>query len=99
MCICMSDRKPTCIAPRSANCKLVGMSVGSNGTAKGSGYLKRIAIKSGGRVIFLNVRDIDWIEAAGVDVYLHVGPKTHLYRTTVRQLQAGWHVGRIEWDC
>jgi two-component system LytT family response regulator len=67
--------------------RLVGMSVGSNGSVKGAGYLKRIAIKSGGRVIFLNVRDIDWIEAAGVYVYLHVGPKPHLYRTTVRQLQ------------
>jgi len=67
--------------------RLVGMSVGSNGSAKGAGYLKRIAIKSGGRVIFLNVRDIDWIEAAGVYVYLHVGPKPHLYRSTVRQLQ------------
>ena len=52
----------------------------------GSAYHDRIAIKSGTRVIFLEVRDIDWIEAAGVYVYLHVGPKAYLYRATVGQL-------------
>ena len=57
------------------------------GAAEGFKYLERIAIKAGGRVIFLEARDIDWIEAAGVYVYLHVGPKAHLYRATVGQLQ------------
>lgn len=56
------------------------------GPAERVGYLERIAIKSAGRVIFLEVRDIDWIEAAGVYVYLHVGPKAHLYRATIGQL-------------
>lgn len=59
----------------------------SGGLAEGSGYLERIVIKSGGRVIFLEVGDIDWIEAAGVYVYLHVGPKAHLYRATVGRLE------------
>jgi two-component system LytT family response regulator len=58
-----------------------------DGPAEGLGYLERIAIKFTGRVIFLEVRDIDWIEAAGVYVYLHVGSKAHLYRATVGQLQ------------
>jgi two-component system LytT family response regulator len=57
-----------------------------SGSGGGFGYLEHIAIKSGGRVIFLEVRDIDWIEAAGVYVYLHVGPRAHLYRATVGQL-------------
>jgi two-component system LytT family response regulator len=58
----------------------------ANGPSEGTGYHDRIAIKSGTRVMFLEVRDIDWIEAAGVYVYLHVGPKAHLYRATVGQL-------------
>jgi two-component system LytT family response regulator len=50
-------------------------------------FLERLLVKSSGRVTFLPVADIDWIEAAGVYVHLHVGPKTHLYRATVGQLQ------------
>src|SRR5260370_21748001 len=53
---------------------------------EGTRYHDRIAIKSGTRVIFLEVRDIDWTEAAGVYVYLHVRPQAYLYRATVGQL-------------
>jgi two-component system LytT family response regulator len=51
-----------------------------------AGYYERIVVKSSGRVIFLDVADIDWIEAAGVYVYLHVGSKAYLYRATLGQL-------------
>jgi two-component system, LytTR family, response regulator len=37
--------------------------------------------------MFLDSADIDWIEAAGVYVHLHVGPKSYLYRATLGQLQ------------
>ena len=37
--------------------------------------LERIVLKSGGRVRFLDVNEIDWIEAQGVYVNLHVGDK------------------------
>jgi two-component system LytT family response regulator len=49
--------------------------------------LERIVLKSAGRVTFLDVADIDWIEAAGVYVTLHVGTKERLYRSTIGQLQ------------
>jgi two-component system LytT family response regulator len=52
----------------------------------GSGHLERVVLKSSGRVWFLDVRDIDWIEACGVYVNLHVGSKTHLYRSSVAHL-------------
>jgi len=52
----------------------------------GSGYLERLVVKAGGNVTFLDVDDLDWIEAAGVYVYLHAGPKVHLYRSSVSQL-------------
>jgi two-component system LytT family response regulator len=51
-----------------------------------SGFLERLVLKSNGSVTFLNVADVDWVEAAGVYVYLHVGSKTHLYRSSVTQL-------------
>ena len=48
---------------------------------------ERVVVKSSGRVIFLDATDIDWIEAAGVYVHLHVGAKAYLYRATLGQLQ------------
>jgi two-component system LytT family response regulator len=53
----------------------------------GATRFERIVIKSSGRVMFLDAADIDWIEAAGVYVHLHVGLKSHLYRATLGQLQ------------
>src|SRR6201987_4962646 len=37
---------------------------------------ERLVVKSQGRVVFLNVADIDWIEAAGYYACLHVGHHT-----------------------
>jgi two-component system, LytTR family, response regulator len=51
-----------------------------------SGYLERLVVKASGNVTFLDVDDVDWVEAAGVYVYLHAGPKVHLYRSSVTQL-------------
>jgi two-component system LytT family response regulator len=50
-------------------------------------YLERIVIKSGGRVMFLGVSEIDWIEAAGVYVHLHAGANSYLYRSTLGQIE------------
>ena len=51
-----------------------------------SGYLERVALKANGSITFLDVDEVDWIEAAGVYLYLHAGPKAHLYRSSVTQL-------------
>ena len=51
-------------------------------------FLTRIPIKTAGRVYFLNVEEIDWIEAAGNYVNLHAGRKTHLLRETMNGLEA-----------
>jgi len=45
-------------------------------------------IKSAGRVCFMKVDEIDWIEAADYYVQLHVGDKTHLLRETMNALEA-----------
>ena len=46
----------------------------------------RLVIKSAGTTRFLRVADIDWIEAAGVYVNLHVAGKEFLYRTALNEL-------------
>ena len=49
---------------------------------------ERFVIKSGGRVFFVRADEIDWIEAAGNYVKLHVGTDTHLLRETMTALEA-----------
>jgi two-component system, LytTR family, response regulator len=51
-------------------------------------YAERILVKSGGHVYFLSVGEIDWIEAAGNYVKLHVGRESHLLRETMQAMEA-----------
>lgn len=51
-------------------------------------YLQRIVVKSGGRIFFLNVEEIDWIEASGNYVSLNVKGKTHLVRETMNGMES-----------
>ena len=48
--------------------------------------LDRLVVKSGGTTRFVRVVDIDWIEAAGVYVTLHVSGKELLYRAALNDL-------------
>jgi len=47
---------------------------------------ERLAIKSAGQVSFLKLSEIDWIEAADYYACLHVGPRTHLLRRSMSEL-------------
>jgi two-component system LytT family response regulator len=47
----------------------------------------RLAVKSNGRVLFLRVEEIDWIEAVGDYVNLHVGQETHLLRGRMSEME------------
>ena len=49
--------------------------------------LERVAIKSAGQVTFVNISGIDWIEAADYYAALHVGPRTHLLRRSMAELE------------
>jgi len=51
-------------------------------------HLTRLLIKSAGRVFFLKADEIDWIGAEDYYVKLHVGPKGHLLRETMNDLEA-----------
>lgn len=48
---------------------------------------ERLAVKSGDRVLYLRVADIDWVEAADDLVKLHVGKSVHDHRATMAQIE------------
>ena len=48
--------------------------------------LRRIVVRESGRIYFVAVREIDWIESAGHYVALHTGAETHLVRDTIATL-------------
>jgi two-component system, LytTR family, response regulator len=48
---------------------------------------ERLVVKSRGQVLFLDVADIDWIEAADYYVCLHIGSDTHLLRRALSELE------------
>jgi two-component system LytT family response regulator len=50
-------------------------------------YTKRLVIKSAGRIFFLDVAEIVWIEAADNYVRLHAGRESHLLRETMTSLE------------
>ena len=48
---------------------------------------ERIPVKSGGRVTFVNVFDVDWVGSADNYVELHVGEHSHLLRETMAAIE------------
>ena len=50
--------------------------------------LERLAIKSVGQIAFVKISEIDWIEAADYYASLHVGPKIHLVRRSMNELES-----------
>ncbi len=54
---------------------------------------ERIVLKSAGRVSFLKVDEVDWVEAEGNYVRLHVGAHSHLLRETMKNIE-----GRLDPD-
>jgi two-component system, LytTR family, response regulator len=49
--------------------------------------LTRFVIRSAGRIFFLRVEEIDWLEAAGNYVRIHVGRESHLIRETLQSVE------------
>ena len=52
------------------------------------GRRNRLMVKSGGRIHFVRTGDIDWCEAAGNYVRMHVGQQEHLVRDTMAHLES-----------
>jgi two-component system LytT family response regulator len=50
-------------------------------------YVKRLAVRSGGKIVFVDVEDVDWIEAAENYVELHAGRVNYLLHVTMNTLE------------
>lgn len=50
-------------------------------------YLERLVVKTNGRIFFLKVEEVDWIEAADNYVRLHIGGESHLVAGTMSRLE------------
>ena len=48
----------------------------------------RIVVRTGGRISFVDVDQIDWVEAEGNYVRLHIGAESHLVRDTMNGILA-----------
>jgi two-component system, LytTR family, response regulator len=48
---------------------------------------QRVVVKTNGKVMFLRAEEIDWIEAAGNYVRLHVGTESHLFRESMKNME------------
>jgi len=46
-------------------------------------YLTKLMVRARGRIYFLEVANIDYIEAAGNYLLIHTGEKEHLIRSTI----------------
>jgi len=57
-------------------------------TEPGPSRLDRLVVKSAGRVFFLRTDELDWIEAAGNYVRLHLGEESHLFRETMNRMES-----------
>ncbi len=70
------------------------------GSKQGNGHAHpaqsdRLVVKSGGRVYFLKADEIDWVEAAGNYVRLHVSKDSHLMRETMNGIEARLDIKRF----
>lgn len=50
-------------------------------------HMKRLAVRSGGKTVFVDVREVDWIEAAENYVQLHCGKNGHLLHVPLNTLE------------
>jgi two-component system LytT family response regulator len=46
-----------------------------------------MVVRSGGRVLFVKISEVDWVEATGDYVTLHVGKKSLLLRETITEME------------
>jgi two-component system LytT family response regulator len=50
-------------------------------------HVKRLAVRSGGKTVFVDVKEVDWIEAAENYVELHCGKSGHLLHVPLNTLE------------
>ena len=65
-----------------------GATTGVTAADATTAHRNRIMVKSGGRIHFLRTSDIDWCDAAGNYVRMHVGQQEYLVRETMNHLES-----------
>ena len=50
-------------------------------------FISRLAVESGGRFVFVKIVEVDWIEAAGNYLNLHVGKQSYLLRGRISEFE------------
>jgi two-component system LytT family response regulator len=65
------------------------------GLSRPRATVERIAIRADGRLYFVRVPEIDWIETAGNYVRLHTGKTSHLLRESLASLESRLDGGRF----
>jgi two-component system, LytTR family, response regulator len=66
---------------------LLGEVAGRGSEQRSSDQAHRMVVRSGGRVQFVKAAEVDWVEAAGDYVTLHVGKKSLLMRETITGME------------
>lgn len=59
-----------------------------SGSQPGSPSDRKMSIKDGDTISLVDIDDIDWIDAAGDYMCVHQGKKTHILRSTIKDLLA-----------
>jgi two-component system LytT family response regulator len=54
---------------------------------RGERYLCRLSVKVGDHIVLVNIDEVDWFEAEGVYVRVHVGKDCHLLRERMKKLE------------
>jgi two-component system LytT family response regulator len=73
---------------------IASMNPGEAGT-EDSSMSDRIAVRANGRIVLIRVADIDWIEASGDYVTLHVAKKSWLVREPITMIAQRYRTQRI----
>jgi two-component system, LytTR family, response regulator len=55
---------------------------------RGGAWRQRFVVRQQGRIAFVRTDDVDWIDAEGNYVRLHVGGRTHLVRDTMKAVES-----------
>ena len=66
---------------------VLGEMAGGGNHRQASDQSHRMVVRSGGRVLFVKASEVDWVEAAGDYVTLHVGKKSLLMRETITEME------------
>ncbi|MFK8029636.1 MAG: LytR/AlgR family response regulator transcription factor [Gammaproteobacteria bacterium] len=91
-------------------CRLTGKELTLDEALKSSKgrYPSKLELREGTGVIFVDVDDVEWIDAAGDYMCLHAGGETHIIRTTMKNFETQLDPERfvrihrstlVNWNC